>query len=156
MWIKEEEPVWDSDKEDIIDCAPQGSFNMGPKSNGTISGDWWKLVENKRVIGYGWISMISGDAELLIAVRKSEQHKGYGNIILENLEMEASKLKHNKVVAIIQSENINAVNIIYWLDRKGFRVFWVDDTEKNVEFAIGAVKKTPIQMEKKLVDINWG
>ena len=68
-WVKDADPRWDADRERVFATVPEGVFRAESRTPGEqLSGDWWRVVDGERVVGYGWLDDVWGDAEILLAV----------------------------------------------------------------------------------------
>ena len=88
-WIKEESARWDDDKRRIIGGAPAGIFDRryAELSPGDIvPGEWWRVEDGVEVVGYGWLDIVWGDAEILLATAPGASGRGVGTFILGELE----------------------------------------------------------------------
>ena len=68
-WIHENPAIWDAGKARIVGRAPKGVFDSRyAKSNvgDLVPGEWWRVEDEGRTIGYGWIDVNWGDAEILL------------------------------------------------------------------------------------------
>ena len=82
-WIHEETPRWDDAKSTIVGGSPEGALPPRAFAAGDLApGEWFRVEENGRVVGYGWMDCIWGDAEVLLAVDPSRQRCGIGGFIL--------------------------------------------------------------------------
>jgi GNAT superfamily N-acetyltransferase len=121
QWIRESPPVWDADKERIVGGAPDGVFALEPHKPGdVVPGDWWRVEEAGRVVGYGWMDHSWGDAEILLAVDERGQRIGVGTFILDRLEDEAARRGINYLYNVIPSAHPNGAWLDHWLRRRGF------------------------------------
>lgn len=157
MWIKENEPIWDGDKERIFIGTEPGCFNFNPNAmvlNNRLSDHWWKLQSHDgRVIGYGWINEEKNDAEVSVVVSKEEKcnSKHYGTNILLNLENEAKGIGYNEVIAIVQPENPNASRVIHWLFNNGYVAYGINNQKLSYESACNWIRRIPITMIKSII-----
>ena len=89
-WVKDDDPRWDPDRERVFATVPDGVFRAEARTPGErLSSDWWRVEDGGRVVGYGWLDDVWGDAEILLAVQPSSRGQGVGSWILEHLEREA-------------------------------------------------------------------
>ncbi len=93
MFIREYNPLWDVDKQRIIEHEV-ASFNGLPITLGeTLSSLWWKLIrdEDQKIIGYGWIDIHDQEeysvSEISLCVTQDERGRHYGSLILSSLKM---------------------------------------------------------------------
>ena len=52
--------------------------------------EWWRVEKDGRVVGYGWLDVNWGDAEILLATDPEDRRQGVGSFILDHLSEEAS------------------------------------------------------------------
>ena len=90
-WIRESPARWDSGKQRIVGERPKGTFRYPWVSDARhegeiIPGDWWRVEDQAdgRLVGYGWMDITWGDAEVLLATDPAYCDKGVGSFILEN------------------------------------------------------------------------
>jgi hypothetical protein len=82
-WIHEDAPRWDDPKDAIVGGATEGVFDLGNYREGdVIPGEWWRVEEGGKVLGYGWMDATWGEAEILLAVDPAQQKRGVGGFIL--------------------------------------------------------------------------
>lgn len=133
-WTREENPMWDADKQRIVGGAPDGAFDL-PRytGGGTLPGEWWCVREQQRVRGYGWMDVVWGDAEILLAVEPTGQGAGVGTFILDNLAKEAASRGIRRMFNRVRPEHAKGAQVTVWLLRHGFhRVSGGDDLEKPI------------------------
>jgi N-acetylglutamate synthase-like GNAT family acetyltransferase len=120
-WSRESPPLWDADKARIIGGAPAGVFSLGPfKAGDVVPGDWWRVEDDRRVVGYGWMDHSWGDAEILLAVDPAGQRGGVGTFILDRLEDEAAGRGINYLYNVVPDAHPNRAWLEHWLRRRGF------------------------------------
>jgi ribosomal protein S18 acetylase RimI-like enzyme len=123
-WVREAEPRWNDDKYRIIAGAPSGAFDVrltGAAEGALLPGAWWRVEDDGRVVGYGWLDVSWGDAEILLAVDPSAQRSGVGSFILDHLEAEARKMGLRYLTNIVRPSHPQADQVTGWLSRRGFR-----------------------------------
>ncbi|WP_339243074.1 GNAT family N-acetyltransferase [Paenibacillus sp. FSL F4-0243] len=153
--VKEENPIWDNEKENIVGNVEVGTFNLENVVVGEeLCQEWFKLIDdNVGVLGFGWIDYNNNNFEISVAVHKDYQGSGSGSIIIEELERIAKEKGFNEVRGIVKSSNPNAVKMIEWLYRKNYKAYWMGLQRmepKSQEFAINAVRKLDIELIKEL------
>jgi N-acetylglutamate synthase-like GNAT family acetyltransferase len=85
-----------------------------------LSSDWWRVERDGRVVGYGWLDDVWGDAEILLAVEDGERRSGVGAFVLERLEEEAADRGLNYVLNVVRDTHPDAAAVTAWLQRHGF------------------------------------
>lgn len=120
-WKHESPALWDAPKEAVLGAAPAGSLPDYDVATGTTApGDWWRVEREGEVVGYGWMDVVWGDAEILLAVRPEEQGSGVGTYILERLEEEARRRGLNHIYNTVRPTHPERQKIMGWLSRRGF------------------------------------
>lgn len=135
-WVRDERPVWDDDKQRVIGGAPPGALDVRADPGAGLPGDWWSARDaDGTVLGYGWLdSTWGGDAEILLAVDPSAQHRGVGSFILRHLEQEAARQGLNYVYNTVRETHPEHDDIFDWLAVRGYRGSTGDRTlRKRVE-----------------------
>ncbi|GAB5541509.1 MAG: hypothetical protein SangKO_012690 [Sandaracinaceae bacterium] len=122
-WIHESPAEWDGDKARIVGGAPPGVFDprYAEASEGSlVPGEWWRVERDGRTVGYGWLDVNWGDAEILLAVDASERERGVGSYILEQLAREARGRGLNYLYNVIRPGHPDADRLGEWLRARGF------------------------------------
>lgn len=91
-WIHESPAQWDREKSRLIAGAAPGIFDprlLDRPLGSLLPGDWWRAEDHGEVVGYGWMDLIWGDAEILLVVDARARGRGIGSWILDRLEQEA-------------------------------------------------------------------
>jgi len=123
-WIKERSPRWDAEKVRVIGEAPVGIFDRryrDLKANERPPGEWWRVEADGKVVGYGWLDVVWGDAEILLAVDESSRKKGVGAFILDQLDREATSRSLNYVYNVVRPTHPSAEQVSAWLVKNGFQ-----------------------------------
>ncbi|MCM0625132.1 GNAT family N-acetyltransferase [Lysinibacillus sp. OL1_EC] len=153
--IKEENSIWNIEKETIVAEAGEGTFDNSNSELGTLlNQEWWKLIDdNERLIGFGWVDYENDDFEISVAVTKEYQGLGLGSFILVELEHIAKEKGFNETVAIVKESNQESDKMIKWLYKKGYVAYWpgIKGIEsKSQEFATNIVKKVDLTLTKQI------
>lgn len=122
-WIHESPAKWDAAKARLIGRAPAGIFDAryADASEGDlVPGEWWRVEENGRTIGYGWLDVNWGDAEVLLATDPEARGRGVGTFILLNLEAEAFARGLNYLYNVIRPTHPEREQVAEWLAERGF------------------------------------
>jgi GNAT superfamily N-acetyltransferase len=141
LWVHEESPRWDADKDRVIGGSPEGAFVIPFKDGDELPGDWWSARDpDGTVVGYGRLDTTwGGDAEILLAVASDRQTTGIGSFILAKLEDEAAargiNYVHNRIREHEQRDLVHD-----WLVVRGFSGPVDGDLRKRV----GTPYETPM------------
>lgn len=120
VWIREPTARWDADKQRIIGAAP-GVFQVASSDPGIVlPGDWWRVEDAGRIVGYGWMDYSWGDAEVLLAVESGAQARGVGTFILDRLDEEAAARGLNYLYNVIPAQHPDKDGLKRWLLQRGF------------------------------------
>lgn len=120
-WVKDEDPRWDEDRQRVFATVPDGVFRPDLRSPGErLSSDWWKVQDGDRVVGYGWLDDVWGDAEILLAVEAGARGTGAGAFALARLEEEAAARGLNYVVNVVRSTHPDREAVTAWFLAHGF------------------------------------
>lgn len=123
-WIRESPAIWDEGKERIVGAAPAGIFDRRYRElkKGTlVPGEWWRVEEGDPIVGYGWLDVVWGDAEILLATLPSVEGRGVGTFILEQLEKEARARGLNYLYNVVRPTHPRAREVSAWLEKRGFQ-----------------------------------
>lgn len=123
-WIAEPSPRWDTGKRRIVGDAAPGIFDRRYREleeGDVVPAMWWRAEEDGEVVGYGWLDVVWGDAEILLAVLPSARGRGIGSFILEKLEDEARKLGLGYLYNVVRPSHPEREEMSLWLRRRGFR-----------------------------------
>jgi N-acetylglutamate synthase-like GNAT family acetyltransferase len=120
-WVKDDDPRWDADRERVFATVPDGVFRAETRTPGErLSSDWWRVEDGGRVIGYGWLDDVWGDAEILVAVEEAARGTGAGAFALARLEEEAAARGLNYVVNVVRDTHPDRVSVTEWFLAHGF------------------------------------
>jgi GNAT superfamily N-acetyltransferase len=121
-WTRESPPVWDADKRRIVGGAPEGVFSAlkGTADGVMLAGDWWRAERGGRVVGYGWMDVTWGDAEILLAADPEGKRHGVGTFLLDRLDEEAAKQGLRYLYNVVPEGHPDARALAGWLQRRGF------------------------------------
>lgn len=124
-WIREPAlPRWDEDKARVVGGAPAGVFDARYAKLGagdTVPGEWWRVEREGEVVGYGWLEIVWGDAEILLATAEDARRSGVGAFILEQLEEEARRRGVNYLYNVVRTTHPEAAQVSAWLQKNGFK-----------------------------------
>ncbi len=121
IWVEEERPTWDAHKERIIGGCQPGIFHLGGmRTLDVVPGEWWHVEEDGDIVGYGWMDVVWGAAEVLVAVDPKRRDQGLGAYILKQLEGEARKRGLSWMHNIVRRTHPAREATTRWLLSQGF------------------------------------
>ena len=123
QWIAQDHAKWDADKARIVGGAPAGAFDRryaAANDGDPLPGEWWRVESDGRVVGYGWLDIVWGDAEVLLATDPELQGQGVGSFILDRLSDEARGKGVNYVYNSVRATHPDAARVTAWLEKRGF------------------------------------
>ncbi len=124
-WIPERSAKWDADKKRVIGDAAAGIFDrrFSECSDGDVlPGEWWRVEEDGTVVGFGWLDLVWGDAEVTLAADPGAKGRGVGTFILEQLEAEAQRMGVHRVYNTVRSNHPERDHVTAWLTKRGFEL----------------------------------
>lgn len=124
-WIREQDPRWDEHKRAAFGAEGFGARAFGPPKPGDALGDqWWQVLDGdgaeERVVGFGRLDSMWGDAEILVGVLPEHRRRGLGGWILRQLEREASAEGLNYLYNRVDPAQPDAEGVSAWLAASGF------------------------------------
>jgi len=122
-WIREEPARWDEDKRRILGGAPAGIFDRRfaeCAAGEFLPSEWWRVEDRGRTVGYGWLDLVWGDAEITLAVDPEARGSGVGSFILGRLEAEAHARGVRYVYNTVRPSHPDRKAVSAWLEKRGF------------------------------------
>ncbi len=132
-WIRETPAHWDGGKARIVGGAAPGIFDSRFKTcrqGDLVSGEWWRVEDGgddggdprtpRRTVGYGWLDVVRGDAEILLATDPEATHRGVGSFILDHLDEEARSRGLRYLYNLVRPTHPRAATLTAWLEKRGF------------------------------------
>ena len=120
-WIHENTPKWDAGKAAVVGGAPAGAFDLASAHEGDLApGEWFRVEQDGKIAGYGWMDCTWGDAEILLAVAPESHGQGVGRFILDELEKEAAARGLNYLYNAVRPSHPDRAAVTAWLMRRGF------------------------------------
>lgn len=122
-WIQESPPYWDADKASIVGDAGAGIFDPSlteQKVGAMLPNDWWRAEEDGKTVGYGWMDITWGDAEILLAVDSGARGHGVGTFILERLAAEARERGLHYIYNVVSETHPLHAEVTAWLRARRF------------------------------------
>lgn len=123
QWIDENPAYWDDDKVRIIGGAASGIFDVRfhrCSVGELLPGSWWRVEDDGSVVGYGWLDVVWGDAEILLATDGAARGNGVGSFIIQQLEREARQRGLNYLYNLIRPTHPERERLAAWLQKRGF------------------------------------
>lgn len=122
--IKEGTTRWDDDKQRIVGDAPAGIFDrryatLNPGD--IVPGEWWRIEDGGDVVGYGWLDIVWGDAEILLATAPDARGGGVGSFILDELESQARAHGVNYLYNVVRPTHPDRAGVTAWFEKRGFK-----------------------------------
>ena len=116
-------PVWDADKQRIVGGTANGILDSryGEIREGTtVPCSWFRVERDGAIVGYGWVDVNWGDAEILLATADDAQGGGVGSFILEQLDDEARRMGLAYTCNTVRPTHPDADKVAAWLMKRGF------------------------------------
>jgi N-acetylglutamate synthase-like GNAT family acetyltransferase len=120
-WVKDDDPRWDADRERVFATVGPGVFPAVAQQPGErLPSDWWRVEDRGRVVGYGWLDDVWGDAEILLAIEEPARGTGAGAFALARLEDEAAARGLNYVLNVVRDTHPDRDAVTAWFLAHGF------------------------------------
>jgi GNAT superfamily N-acetyltransferase len=122
-WKRDESPRWDEDRARIVGGAPAGVFDAryaAAKIGDQVPGEWWRALDGDVTVGFGWLDVVWGDAEILLATDPDRAGQGVGAFVLSHLEGEAKRRGLNRLYNLVRPTHPEATQVTAWLQKRGF------------------------------------
>jgi N-acetylglutamate synthase-like GNAT family acetyltransferase len=120
-WVHEPAATWDADKARIVGGAEEGIFAATEHTDGQLlPGDWWHVERDGQVVGYGWMDVVWGDGEMLLAVDPDARGNGVGGFILEQLAISARERGLRRIYNVVRPTHPHHHRVSAWLSAHGF------------------------------------
>jgi ribosomal protein S18 acetylase RimI-like enzyme len=120
-WVHEQAPVWDADKARAVGGAPPGVFEFADLQPGDpLAGEWWRVEDDGQAVAYGWMDVVWGDAEMLLAVESSLQGQEVGTFVVDHVEEEAAKRGLRYIRNVVRPTHPDGERLTTWLRARGF------------------------------------
>lgn len=121
MWVAEPAARWDEEKAHVLADAPPAALGLGsPAAGSLLPGEWWRVVRDGEVVGYGWMDVTFGHGEVLLAVTPSARGQGVGAYIVDRLLDEAHERGLARISNIVRPEHPRREEVTGWLVAHGF------------------------------------
>jgi len=125
-WIHENPAVWTADKARIVGGAQEGIFDgryAAATEGDLVPGAWWRVEDDGQTVAFGWMDVVWGDAEILLATDPDQRNKGIGSYVLEHLADEAHKRGLNYLYNVIRPTHPEPEKVSEFLVKRGFQPF---------------------------------
>lgn len=116
-------PVWDADKQRIVGGTANGILDSrygDIKVGATVPCSWFHVEQDGALVGYGWVDVNWGDAEILLATADNAQGSGVGSFILDNLDEEARRMGLAYIYNTVRTTHPEEEKVVNWLMKRGF------------------------------------
>jgi N-acetylglutamate synthase-like GNAT family acetyltransferase len=116
-------PVWDADKLRIVGGTAKGILDSryaDIQEGTTVPCNWFRAERDGVVVGYGWVDVNWGEAEILLATADDAQGSGVGSFILEKLDDEARRMGLAYTYNTVRSTHPERDKVTAWLIKRGF------------------------------------
>lgn len=123
-WVKEDPARWDEGKRRIVGDAPVGTFDRRFKElnvGDLVPGAWWHVEADGKIVGYGWLDVVWGEGEILLATSPDCRDQGAGTYILEHLTAEARARGLNYIYNVVRPSHPQREAVARWLEKRGFK-----------------------------------
>lgn len=128
-WIRESPARWDGPKRRIVGAEGDVFAASKTPEGELVPGDWWRVEDGGRTVGYGWMDTTWGDAEILLAVDRDARGRGVGTFILDRLETEAATQGLNYLYNVVPAGHPDPKGLAAWLRANRF----ADDGEGQLK-----------------------
>lgn len=128
--------MWNSEKKNIFSSIERGTFELDLDTlelGTTLENEWWKLIYDETVIGFGWINYISDDFEISFVVSEEFSGKGFGSFIISELEKLAKEDGFTQTLAIVKQTNPNSAKIIKYLYQRNYSFYIKGFDKENIK-----------------------
>jgi len=122
-WIRENPARWDADKARIVGDAPAGTFATEYRElvPGSVApGEWWRVEDDGKTVAYGWIDVVWGDAEIVVAVDPSARERGVGTFVMDRLQLEAARRGLHFLYNVVPKHHPRRDEVTRWLQDRGY------------------------------------
>jgi GNAT superfamily N-acetyltransferase len=121
VWTRENPPHWDETKATVVGGADEGIFPPFPyKPGDPLPGEWWRVEEEGKILGYGWMEATWGDAEMLLVIDPAARGRGVGAWVLDRLEEEAASRGLNYLHNVVQKTHPRREEVTRWFESNRF------------------------------------
>jgi GNAT superfamily N-acetyltransferase len=121
IWTLESAARWDAGKKRIVGGADKGIFDIDAVAEGElVPGEWWRVQSAGALVGYGWMDVVWGEGEILLAVDANARGQGVGGFIIERLADEAGARGLRVVYNKVRASHPDAEAVTKWLLARGF------------------------------------
>jgi GNAT superfamily N-acetyltransferase len=120
-WVAVADPTWDGDVVRVVGGAAPGVFDLQHAPGTALAGDWWSAQDTDgTVLGFGWMDVGWGEAEVLLAVAPGARSAGVGTFVLARLEVEAARRGLNYVYNTVRPTHPDHDAVHDWLLARGY------------------------------------
>jgi len=139
-WNCESPAYWDKEKARIVGGVEAGALDFeAPAEGAVLPGVWWRVEQDGYVVAYGWMDVVWGEAEILLAVDDVARSIGVGGMVLDLLEAEAAERGLSYLYNTVPKGHPDREATTRWLSSRGF--YQSADEERLVRCVRGAARK---------------
>ncbi|MBL4634456.1 MAG: GNAT family N-acetyltransferase [Kofleriaceae bacterium] len=116
-------PVWDAGKLRIVGGTEKGILDSryaDIEEGSAVPCNWYRAERDGAVVGYGWVDVNWGEAEILLATSDGAQGSGVGSFILEQLDDEARRMGLAYIYNVVRPTHPQGDKVAAWLAKRGF------------------------------------
>ncbi len=121
-WVAEPTPLWNADKRRVVGAWPRSFPSLCQADEGAVlPGRWWRAErEGEQVVGYAWMDVTWGDAEVWMAVDPAVEGEGVGSFLLRHLVEESRRAGLRYLFNAIPKDHPEPARLRAWLEKRGF------------------------------------
>lgn len=120
-WKPDPSPQWDAERRRIVGAWPASFPELAAANEGApLPGRWWAAEQGGRRVGFGWMDVTWGDAEVWVAVSPDACGAGVGSFIMDRLVSEASRQGLRYVYNRIPPKHPEPARLKQWLEGRSF------------------------------------
>ena len=116
-------PVWDANKQRIVGGTAEGVLDnryQQIEEGEAIPCNWFRVEDDGVTVGYGWVDVNWGEAEILLATAGDAQKSGVGSFILDHLDDEARSMGLAYTYNTVRPTHPDGEKVTAWLEKRGF------------------------------------
>lgn len=120
-WTPDSSPRWDAHRRRVVGAWPASFPELTKAHDGApLPGRWWAAERDGVPVGFGWMDVTWGDAEVWVAVSPEARREGIGSFIMDHLVQEARRQGLRYVYNRIPPKHAEPSKLVSWLERRSF------------------------------------